>query len=73
MSARSSGIIVVPVPSDFVGESAASKDLKSYLVALYSYPDHFARKPRLSFQKHLLNVMCAETRRSSGSHVRFGG
>jgi hypothetical protein len=34
-------------------------DIKSFLSALGSYPDRFARNPSLSFEQHLLHLAAA--------------
>ena len=47
----------VPIPFEYLGASDVIQDLKAYFVAVYSYPDHFAEHPELTFQEHLLNVM----------------
>lgn len=47
----------VPIPFECHGTSDVSQDLKAYVLAVDSYPDHFAEHPELTFQEHLLNVM----------------
>jgi hypothetical protein len=54
---------VLPVPLDFLGNAAAGRDLKYYLLAIYSYPDRLASAPSLSFQRHLQDVIFADRRR----------
>lgn len=49
--------IYPPMPFD-IAESELSRELEIYYQAIHSYPDHFARN-RLSFQRHLLNIMGA--------------
>lgn len=39
-----------------IAEAKLSRELELYYQAIHSYPDHFART-RLSFQRHLLNIM----------------
>jgi hypothetical protein len=48
------------------GDDGAIGELNVYILALDSYPDHFADEPRLSFQQHLQNVIIAENRRLAG-------
>jgi hypothetical protein len=55
---------VIPVPIDFLGDAAAGRDLKYYLLAIYSYPDRLANAPYLSFQRHLQDVIIADRRRT---------
>jgi hypothetical protein len=45
-----------PMPFD-IAESELSQELEIYYQAIHSYPAHFART-RMSFQQHLLNIMC---------------
>lgn len=70
MSARkASTAAVVADSSDSARENKASQDLGTYLRAIHSYPDSYARK-RVSFQRHLLRVMDATDRGSSGGQAR---
>jgi hypothetical protein len=55
MSARAASTAVIGF--GIVGKNNSSKDVKTYLVALYSYADQAALHRDLSFQKHLLAVM----------------
>jgi len=57
MSARISISSFVPAPFQYAGGGEASEDLKAYLLAIYSYPDHLARQPRLTFREHLLSIL----------------
>lgn len=41
-----------------IAESQLSHELQAYFQAIHSYPAHFA-KSRVSFQRHLLNVICS--------------
>ncbi|HKN33789.1 MAG TPA: hypothetical protein VJX16_11165 [Terriglobales bacterium] len=52
---------------DCPGDNEAIQDLDMYMLAVYSYPDHFAGKPHLTFQRHLRNVIHAESRRAAGN------
>ena len=55
-----------PVAPFEVAESQLCQELQAYYKAIQSYPDHFARE-RLTFQKHLLNVICSvQENRSAG-------
>ena len=36
------------------------REIDSFLRAVNSYPDRFAREPYLSFQQHLSNIVTAE-------------
>jgi hypothetical protein len=37
------------------------RELKKFLQALDSYPDHFAKNPRVSFDQHLRSLQSANT------------
>lgn len=41
-----------------ISKSELSEELQAYFEAIHSYPDRFA-KTRVSFQEHLLNILCA--------------
>lgn len=45
--------------SDAASERAVQQEIKIFLEALSSYPDHFAQEPRLSFEQHLFSVTAA--------------
>jgi len=45
--------------SDVVWEGGTQVGIDSFLSALSSYPDRFAREPHLSFQQHFSNVVTA--------------
>jgi hypothetical protein len=45
--------------SDAVREQEAQEEIDSFLRALSSYPDRFARQPYLSFQQHLSSIVTA--------------
>jgi hypothetical protein len=40
-------------------EGDAQREIDSFLRALSSYPDRFAREPYLSFQQHLSSIVTA--------------
>jgi hypothetical protein len=61
--------------SDAAREGEVQREIDSFLRAVRSYPDRFAREPYLSFQQHLSSVVTAahphstntnEDRRRSG-------
>jgi hypothetical protein len=58
------------VHSDFSGKVEAIQDLKTYLIALYSYADQFAAHRNLSFQKHLMTVMGVSAPRTTRRNRR---
>jgi hypothetical protein len=45
--------------ADATGEQDAQQEIDSFLRALRSYPDRFARDPYLSFQQHLSSIVTA--------------
>lgn len=49
-----------------VAESQLRLELEIYFEAIHSYPDHFARTG-VSFQRHLLNVICAASGQGQSS------
>jgi hypothetical protein len=68
MSARKASTAAVAVDSGHSSqESRATQDLGTYLRAIHSYPDTYARK-RVSFQRHLLRVMDAAGQGSGGQN-----
>ena len=46
-------------------------EIKSFLSALVSYPDRFAREPRLSFEQHLFRLVAAN-QMANGEERRRG-
>jgi len=50
--------------SDSPRDSNASRELRSDLTAIHSYPDELAKKPGLTFEQHLLNVLYGEDEKS---------
>jgi len=49
---------------EFPGNVQATQEVKTYLIALYSYADQFAAHRNLTFRKHLMAVMGVGGRRS---------
>jgi len=45
--------------SDAVREREVQQEIDSFLRAVSSYPDRFAREPYLSFQQHLSSIVTA--------------
>jgi hypothetical protein len=45
--------------SDAARERNGQQEIDSFLRALSSYPDRFAREPYLSFQQHLSSIVTA--------------
>jgi hypothetical protein len=43
--------------SDSARESEVQQEIDSFLRAIRSYPDRFAREPYLSFQQHLSSIV----------------
>ncbi len=43
--------------SDPARESEVQQEIESFLRAIRSYPDRFAREPYLSFQQHLSSIV----------------
>jgi len=41
-------------------DNEVQREIASFLRAVNSYPDRFAREPYLSFQQHLSNIVTAE-------------
>jgi hypothetical protein len=48
--------------SDSAWEREAQREIDSFLRAIDSYPDRFAREPYLSFQQHLSSIVTADHR-----------
>jgi len=46
--------------SDVERENEVQREIDSFLRAVNSYPDRFAREPYLSFQQHLSNIVTSE-------------
>jgi hypothetical protein len=51
-------------------ERAIRGEMKSFLLALSSYPDRFARDPYISFEQHLFSIVAAHRSAASdaGQH-----
>jgi hypothetical protein len=45
--------------SDAAREHEVQREIDSFLRAISSYPDRFAREPYLSFQQHLSSIVTA--------------
>jgi hypothetical protein len=45
--------------ADVTQEQDAQQEIDSFLRALRSYPDRFAREPYLSFQQHFSSIVTA--------------
>jgi hypothetical protein len=45
--------------SDATREHEVQREIDSFLRAINSYPDRFAREPYLSFQQHLSSIVTA--------------
>jgi hypothetical protein len=45
--------------SDVEREQEVQQEIDSFLRAISSYPDRFAREPYLSFQQHLCSIVTA--------------
>jgi hypothetical protein len=43
------------------------QEIEDYLQALSSYPDRFAREPRLSFEQHLVSIIASGQLAHAGS------
>ena len=50
---------VDPLGSDADRELEVQQEIDSFLRAVNSYPDRFAREPYLSFQQHLSSIVTA--------------
>jgi hypothetical protein len=44
------------------------QDIDNFLRALRSYPDHFAREPRLSFEQHMFSIVRANQEHAVAGH-----
>jgi hypothetical protein len=54
-------------------EQEAQEEIDSFLRALRSYPDRFAREPELSFQQHLSSIGTANQSPSTNEKRRISG
>lgn len=51
--------------SDSGREREVQREIDSFLRAISSYPDRFAREPYLSFQQHLCSIVAASRANST--------
>ncbi len=51
-------------------ERNAQREIDTFLHALSSYPEHFARKPYLSFEKHLFGIMTSARAHTADNNHR---
>lgn len=58
---------LVPYVSEAVREIEVQREIDSFLRALSSYPDRFAREPHLSFEQHLVSIMAGMQSASNNS------
>jgi hypothetical protein len=69
MSTRHIRKIYSTVPFE-TAETQLCQELQAYFEAIHSYPERFAKAP-VSFQEHLLNVICsAGTASRADQHER---
>jgi hypothetical protein len=59
MTTKKYGAADLRVP-DATHEYNVQREIDSFLRAINSYPDRFAREPYLSFQQHLSSIVTAE-------------
>lgn len=59
--------------SDASRERDVKQEIENFLNALNSYPDRFAREPKLSFHEHLFDVEMASQQAASGGRRRHVG
>ena len=57
--------MVVPSLSDAAHEQQVQEEIETFLNALSSYPERFARDPYVSFEQHLFSIVAS-------SHVLMG-
>lgn len=53
-------------------EGEVRREIETFLLALSSYPDRFAREPYLSFEQHLFRISLATPRRSATASRQRG-
>jgi hypothetical protein len=58
MKTRKQATHTLPVPAA-TRERDVKQEIDSFVRALSSYPDRFAREPYLTFQQHLSNIVTA--------------
>ena len=56
--------------SDASREREVKQEIENFLNALSSYPDRFAREPRMSFQEYLFEIETASQQLPSGNRRR---
>lgn len=56
--------------SDTSREQEVKQEIENFLHALSSYPDRFAREPRLSFREHLFDIETASQQQEPGRDRR---
>jgi len=56
--------------ADASREQQVKQEIENFLNALNSYPDRFAREPRLSFRQHLVNIETASQQLNSRERRR---
>jgi len=59
--------------SDAAREHEVQREIDSFLRAISSYPDRFAREPYLSFQQHLSSIATAAHPHSTNEERRRSG
>ena len=59
--------------SDASREQEVKQEIENFLHALSSYPDRFAREPRLSFREHLFDIEAANQQASGRDRRRSLG
>jgi hypothetical protein len=69
MKTKKQDVQTLPV-SDAAWERDVQQEIDSFLRALSSYPDRFAREPYLSFQQHLSSIVTAAHSRSTSEDRR---
>ncbi len=50
---------LVSSPANAASEPEVQQEIDTFLAALNSYPERFARNPYLSFEQHLFSVVAA--------------
>ncbi len=69
MKTKKQSTQTLPV-SDAAWERDVQQEIDSFLRALSSYPDRFAREPYLSFQQHLSSIVTAAHSHSTNEEDR---
>ena len=55
---------------DSARQREVQQEIEDFRKALTSYPDHFARDPRLSFEEHLFSLAARTDRQETAAAVR---